>query len=126
MSCVPHCVIQLDSVHTCRHDASEDVPRDLHGKLHKVDHTPYQTGLLRYMMRVCRRSAKIASEAKPAMHDIVALVKGCVLCNAGFLSGYTTCHILSHTLTCNLQHTHACGACVKEDIPVIWQNCYQA
>lgn len=85
----PRCVLCLQahvargvcvptSQHTRRHDATEDVPPLMQGKQQKLEHTPYQEGLLRYTLRVCRRAARTANEVKPTMPDIESLVKGWV------------------------------------------------
>lgn len=61
---------------SCRHDATDDIHPELHGKLHKLDYSPYQSALLRYMLRVCRKTARTANETKPEMCDIESMVKG--------------------------------------------------
>lgn len=58
-----------------RHDATDDTPLDTHGKLHKLDHSHYQTSVMQYMLRVCRRAARVAQEAKPTLADIESIVK---------------------------------------------------
>jgi hypothetical protein len=59
----------------CRYDASEDIPPNLWGKLHKLDHSPYQLSVMKYMLRVCRRIARSAQENKPMPSNIESFVK---------------------------------------------------